>query len=324
MDPLIANADAMRADPLVAAEKVEFNFPLYPDHPIPCQLWHTSPQGHQAFPTPPSTPEDKRQQALLRVLCSVSENYSQPSDNQSMPILPEPGIIFTHGKGSALENDILVSYMRGFARTTPILGFTDQRPMTERVATFRALIHRYPNTPTIGGRSMGARAACRSAIYSPVHKLFFFTYPLVRGLDERYDELLALPANVDVLFIIGDEDPMTPELCLKGIRARMRARTWWVRLLKADHSVTYADPVVQHTICNVSGQIAAEWNADDDRAPNLTELTLRYNAAEGHKRVEWTGWMAPPPKPVNAPIQFNINVSGGSIPFGGGSFTFTL
>ena len=54
----------------------------------------------------------------------------------------------------------------------------------------------------------GKSAAARAQIYSPVRKLIFFTYPLTRALEERYEELLALEASTDVLFVVGDSDAL--------------------------------------------------------------------------------------------------------------------
>jgi len=50
----------------------------------------------------------------------------------------------------------------------------------------------------------------------------FLSYPLVNGIDTREDELLALEADVEVLFMIGDEDPKAQELHSRAIRSRMR------------------------------------------------------------------------------------------------------
>jgi hypothetical protein len=235
---------------------------------------------------------------------------------------PDPECIFTHGRSSSLDNPAVIAFAQGFARTRPILCFEDANDLTHRTSTFRSLANQFPSASALGGRSMGARAACRAQIYSPVRKLIFFTYPLTRGLDERYEELLALDANTDVLFILGDSDALCHELHLKAIRERMRARTWWIRLLKADHAVWYEDPEQRDTICNVAGQIAAHWNIDENRNPALTELTLGWNATVG--QVQWTGFMAPPQEPERPNTRFNINILGGNMHGGGGNFTFSL
>ena len=187
--------------------------------------------------------------------------------------------------------------------------------MTERVTTFRALMEKYPSASSIAGRSMGARASCRASVYSPVQKLIFFACPLTRGLDERYEEILSIPSDVDVLQIIGDEDDMAPEWLLKPLRARMRARTWWIKLVKTDHAIWYDPPEKRDAICNIVGQIAALWNMDGGRDPKKTELTIDWDKEK--KQVTWTPWIAQAPGSQKAPIQFTVNVTGAGLPFVG-------
>lgn len=206
------------------------------------------------------------------------------------PVRPNPDCIFTHGRESRLHNATIAAFSEGFARTHTILCFQDTGDLTTRVATFRSLMRRWPSVTAIGGRSMGARASCRAAIYSSIKKLIFFAYPLVSGLEERSEELLALDADTDVLFIVGDADARCVEILLQPLRQRMRARTWWIRVVGADHAMWYDDDQVRGTICNISGQIAAMWNIDGNRNPAATELTLQYDAAQ--QQVTWTGWMA--------------------------------
>jgi hypothetical protein len=313
----------MRAEPRVSALREDFTFYIYPNFEIPCQLYHTPGPARLVPRTPEPIQFSFPWSHKLSDLPTPPEETEIPIAPRTPAARPEPELIFTHGRGSTLDNPAIVAFSKGFARTSPVLCFHDTRPMTDRVTTFRALMQNFPAATAAGGRSMGSRASCRAALYSPIRKLIFFTYPLIRGLDERYEELLALPAEVDVLLIIGDEDAMAPELILKSIRARMRARTWWIRLVKADHAIWYDNPDTRDTICNVAGQIAATWNVGGNRDPALTELTIRYNATEGYHRVEWTEWMAPPPEPQRAPTQFNININRG-ISFGDGNFNFTL
>ncbi len=159
-------------------------------------------------------------------------------------------------------------------------------------------MNQLPSAIAIGGRSMGARASARAQIYSPVRKLIFFTYPLVRGLDERYDELLAVESTTDVLFVLGDSDSLCHEMHLKAIRSRMRARTWWIRIIGGDHALWFED-LQRDKICNAAGQLSAWWSDDANRDPALTELTLDYDKQA--RQAKWTDWMAPPtgaPRPI--------------------------
>jgi dienelactone hydrolase len=169
---------------------------------------------------------------------------------------------------------------------------------------------------------MGARCSARAALYSQVKKLIFMTYPIVRGLEERFDELVALTADIDVLMIIGDEDALAPEQQLKALRSRMRARTWWLKINKGDHALWFGDAGQRYSILNICGQIAARWSMDEARDPTLTESFIGWNGTTN--RCEWTPWTAPAPEPVRGNTRFNIDVSGSHMQSGGGNFTVSL
>ena len=168
---------------------------------------------------------------------------------------------------------------------------------------------------------MGARASARAQIYSRIKLLIFFTYPLVRGLDERYEEVLSLTADTDVLFIIGDSDPLCHEMHLSAIRSRMKARTWWIRMIQGDHALWYED-AQRDRMCNVAGQLAAWWCDEGNRDAGLTELTLGWD--DEARVATWTNWMAPSPKPEPAQTRFNVSVLGSRLPGGVGNFSFNL
>jgi pimeloyl-ACP methyl ester carboxylesterase len=338
MDHLVENADVMREDPVFPHRRDDFTFYTRSNIAIPCQLYHTPPRAReveQSESTGSLVSDESEEKDLLmwedwRTASSLSDApvllpttpNTTPDDAIATSTRPDLDLIFTHGKGSRLGNPAIVAFAKGFARFSTILCFDDSRAMTERVTTFRALMEKYPSASTIGGRSMGARASCRASIYSPVRKLIFFTYPLTRGLDERYEEVLSLPADADVLFIIGDEDAMAPDLILKPIRERMRARTWWIKLVKTDHAIWYDPPEKRDAICNIAGQIAAMWNKDGERDPEKTELTIDWD--KERNQVRGTPWMAPTSGPVKSPTQFTVNVTGPGLRFGGGNFAFTL
>ncbi|PVH89429.1 hypothetical protein DL98DRAFT_355881, partial [Cadophora sp. DSE1049] len=186
-----------------------------------------------------------------------------------------PDMIFTHGRGSKLDNEAIVAFMEGWARTQTSLNFEELGDLNTRAGIFRALMLAYPSATSLGGRSMGARAAARGSMYSPARTLIMFTYPLIRGLDERYEELLELKSDVDVLFVVGDSDALCHEMHLNAIRKRMRARTWWVRMIDGDHALWYDPNEKRNALCNIAGQIAAQWNVSRD--PELTELTLDWD-----------------------------------------------
>ncbi|KAH7400066.1 hypothetical protein BKA64DRAFT_707746 [Cadophora sp. MPI-SDFR-AT-0126] len=183
-------------------------------------------------------------------------------------------MIFTHGRGSKLD-EAIVAFTEGWARTQTSLNFEELGDLNTRAGIFRALMLASPSAISLGGRSMGARAAVRGSMYSPARKLILFTHLLIRGLDERYEELLELKPDVDVLFVFGDSDALCHEMHLNTVRQRMHARTWWVRMIDGDHALWYDLDEKRTALCNIAGQIAARWNVSRD--PELTELTLNLD-----------------------------------------------
>lgn len=204
---------------------------------------------------------------------------------------PPPDAIFTHGRGE-LRNAANDAFMEGFGRTQTLFSFENMRDMPFRVSTFRSLLSSFPTATALSGKSLGARASVRAQLYGHVKKLMLFTYPVVRGLDERYEELLALEVDVEALFIIGDYDPLAVEILMRAVRSRMRAKSWWVKVVRGDHSFRTFSDEARNAVCNVAGQTAALWNVERD--PNLTELTMKWDLEKGakEKSVIWKDWQA--------------------------------
>ena len=239
------------------------------------------------------------------------------------PLEPLPDLINTHGRGSNLDNGAVVAFTTGIARLKTVLSFNDPGDLNHRAATFRALLNANPSVDTLGGRSMGARAAARAQLYTVANKLIFFTYPLVRGRQERYEELLALDADVDVLFVVGDEDPLCVELHLQAIRSRMKAPSWWLKVARGNHALNFDhDLTKRYAICNVAGQIAAAWSMEEGRDPEKTELTLDWD--EDTRTAVWTPWMAPLEKPERKKTNFEVAILNADLPGGGGKIGFSL
>lgn len=125
-------------------------------------------------------------------------------------------------------------------------------------------------------------------------------YELVNGMEEREEELLMLDAETHVLFIVGDRDFAAPEVLLRRVRERMRARTWWVRVEGADFELGMGMGVEaeerKEKVCGVLGQIAGRWSeAEEGRDGEKTECTVRWD--ERRERVAWTDWKALEPLP---------------------------
>ncbi len=133
----------------------------------------------------------------------------------------------------------------------------------------------------LGGRSMGARAAViagtemlstPSKPKTPTNKknnappkrfhlqLILISYPLRSPKGDIRDEiLLALPAEVDVLFIIGDADAMCPLPLLDEVRGKMKARSRLVVVRGADHGMSVKPKKRMGGVGEETGRVAARW-----------------------------------------------------------------
>lgn len=183
----------------------------------------------------------------------------EDASSEDHHVRPDPFCIFTHGKSTTLDDPHVRSFCLGFARTAPILLFQDYRDEILRVQTFRSLANSFSSVKAYSGRSLGARNAARATVFSTIKRVILVTFPLVRNLDVRHSDLLALSADTDVLFIIGDSDAMAPETHLKEIRQKMKARSWWIRLVGADHQFKlWEGKTIRDAILNIAGQMAAK------------------------------------------------------------------
>jgi hypothetical protein len=237
----------------------------------------------------------------------------------------EPLVVFTHGRNSTLENIHVTAFCKGFGCEAPILLFQDTRAELERISVFRTLLTTYPSIKVLSGRSAGARNAARASLHAPVKRLIFFTYPLVRGLDYRYADLIALGPDIEVLFVVGDGDPLAVETQMREVRHRMRAKSWWIKVVNANHTFgLWTEPVMENMV-DIAGQIAAVWAKTETLDPELTELTLQWRGPyEAGGQAEWTAWSPPLPDSPKPATHFSVCLSGGKLPPGGGSFDFAL
>lgn len=159
------------------------------------------------------------------------------------------------------------------------------------------------------------------------------TYPLVCELDYRYANLLALGPDIEVLFIVGDSDPLAVATHLKEVRSRMKAKTWWLKIFKGDHSFTLWDklehPTVMWEITQTPGQIAGRWANTEHLDTVNTELMLMWNQdldANGVKAnvPRWTAWTPLPPDTPKQDVNFSISLAGGQSPTKDGRYTFSV
>lgn len=139
-----------------------------------------------------------------------------------LPAEPGQVLLLGHGAGGGVEAPDLVALTALTAAGVAVLRFEQPwRTAGKRVAPAPARLdlgwraarayaaERWPDLPlSLGGRSAGARVACRSAAEDPVHAIVALSFPLHppgRPESSRAPELLA-PA-CPVLVLQGERDP---------------------------------------------------------------------------------------------------------------------
>lgn len=150
-----------------------------------------------------------------------------------------------------------------------------------------------------GGRSMGARAAVVASQSQSQSQtgtrhgrlLVLASYPLVgqaKG-DLRDAILLALPAETSVLFISGDRDSMCPLAQLESVRAKMKAQTWLVTVVSADHGMDLhggkALKKGTEEVGHECGRIAARWLRQRD--DGVQEMHIRWDGERERVVGSW-------------------------------------
>ncbi|KAL2072865.1 hypothetical protein VTL71DRAFT_12208 [Oculimacula yallundae] len=292
---------SMLAPPVIGVQRTEFTHQSSPQDLIRCGFYYTpNPPEPAVMPMKPVRPATAAGQALAG---AALEQYSEALGNwnnelnlyyaaqmiaaKPTPVdsareiarrsvmpdgIPNPGFIITHGGRSNLDG--LEGFALGFARHYTVLMFEDKSDdLNHRAATFRSLLNHFTAT-VLGGRSEGGRACVRSALYTSVEPLILLNYPLVSGMETRYDELLSLPESAEVLFITGDCDHLCPLIQLAGIRKRMRATTWFVKVLNGDHHFEFHGDLTMR-VSDACGQIAGMWKKRRDFS--FTELVIKVD-----------------------------------------------
>ena len=178
-------------------------------------------------------------------------------------------LIFTHGVEAGMGSPKTRDFAQGFATVSPIVCFQGNRSLEARIRAFHKVVEHEASSSALGGRSMGARAAILTALEQKGNKqvaLVLVSYPLYAGHDGHIREyerreriLLDLPASVDVLFIIGSEDPQGRLQDLAHIRMQLKARSWLVEVVGADHGMEIGSELGSRSMRIMSGVVAAEW-----------------------------------------------------------------
>lgn len=255
----------------------------------------------------------------------VSSNDFKSSRNLSL--------IFAHGASGSMHTPAVAHFLEGFAPHHDSVTFQGNMNLKGRVKQFKAVAKWCQNNQeggestdgvaatslVLGGRSMGARAAVIAAtelesgpnaedaaaddIATNVQlskKLILVSYPLVSPKEDLRDQiLLDLDDSWEVLFISGTRDDMCPFEKLEDVRREMRAKTWLVRVVDADHGMNMKGgaKVDSSSVINKTGQVAASWL--EERFADKSEGSIRWamGEAEGVSgKAQWSEWQAVMPE----------------------------
>ncbi|KAK3677651.1 hypothetical protein LTR78_002501 [Recurvomyces mirabilis] len=181
-----------------------------------------------------------------------------------------PSLIFTHGAGGDISTPATSELASGFAEVATIILFNGSMNVKNRVKAFGTVADHHGFEDALGGRSMGARAACMAAVEEgrKTKALVLVSFPLVadKNKESREQVLLDLPAGTDVLFISGTKDSMCDLEHLQIVTEKMKARVWVVRVKDADHGMSwsYKDKDSIRMMRQTTGTIAAEWLQERD------------------------------------------------------------
>ena len=219
----------------------------------------------------------------------------------------EAKLIFTHGAGGGLEAPATKSFAEGAATISPVVSFQGPMNLKTRTQHFLAVIDYVKKggtpAPSLGGRSMGARAAVLASQEYEVSKdLVLVSYPLTSPSGDVRDQiLLELPDDKNVLFISGDRDSMCDLKHLNRVREKMRAKSWLVIVEGADHGMSIKNKNSVDAVRKRSGAMAAEWLANHESLQQESilrwdagtrEVAVKYGST-GSKKNGLTDWLQP-------------------------------
>lgn len=149
---------------------------------------------------------------------------------------------------------------------------------------FNAIVEDLKLSPSLGGRSLGARAAVMAASGLTSH-LVLVSYPLHAGNAVRDQILLDIAPETKVIFVSGDRDRLCNLERLEEVRAKMKCLTWRIVVRDANHDMKIKPKASTKDVIKKSGEVVAAWmNASDD---GQREGVIFLNS-EG--LAEWTEW----------------------------------
>ncbi|KAL8769669.1 MAG: hypothetical protein Q9209_004466 [Squamulea sp. 1 TL-2023] len=211
--------------------------------------------------------------------------YSNPPESACNARQPAT-LIFTHGAGGTLSSPGIANFSSGFSRQLPILCFQGNSSLTSRTKMFRAVVDHQKAPNSLGGRSMGARAAAMAAT-PETKRLVLVSYPLHTAKETRDQILLDIDPSIRVIFVIGDRDSMCDLERLDEVRSKMRCQTWRIIVQGADHGMDVKPKKLTEAVGMKAGRTVAEWmEAPADVSRREGRIICNENG-----EVQWTGWM---------------------------------
>ncbi|KAI4228496.1 MAG: hypothetical protein L6R36_001609 [Xanthoria steineri] len=225
--------------------------------------------------------------------CILSNKSSSPNATPNTTL--QPLLIFTHGAGGTLTSPAIANFSAGFSRQLPILCFQGNSNLGSRTKMFSAVIEDQKTPTSLGGRSMGARAAVMAATEATKH-FVLISYPLHTGDQLRDQILLDISPSVKVIFVSGDRDSMCDLTRLNVVRSKMRCQTWRIVIEGADHGMDMKPKKFTEAVGIKTGEVVAEWIKQSDHTRREGRIVCNDDG-----QVEWTGWMTASPGSMTLP-----------------------
>ena len=209
----------------------------------------------------------------------------------------EPDLTFTHGAGGTLQSEAMANFTHGFvslASRPKIFCFKGNMNLKSRVKMFAAVIESRGehnghgvkiSATSLGGRSMGARAAVMAATKDTTH-LVLVSYPLHTDKEVRDEILLDLPEFIKVIFVSGDHDSMCDLDRLEAVRRKIKCKTWRVIVQEADHGMNVKPKAGTQDVGRKTGEVVADWlgNCNEE----LREGKISWDPEA--EIAQWSGW----------------------------------
>lgn len=205
-------------------------------------------------------------------------------------------LIFTNGAGGGIANPATRDFAIGFGALDPMVCYQGTMNLQNRVKGFHAVMENVGGkVEAIGGRSMGARAAVLTALEreESVGALVLVSWPLLTGKGEREPErreqiLIDLPEGIEVLFVLGTEDKQCPLKQFEEVRAKMKAKTFVVKVKGADHGMSLKHKGGVQAARRETGALSASWLKERVDMQQGGHCSVEWNEDEGDVIVsEW-------------------------------------